>query len=61
MVLQGLGPVIWESLDQPTPLDTLVDQLASHPEAPEEAEQMVRDAVAQLAERGVLLLDPANA
>lgn len=60
MVLQGLGPVIRGSLDQPIPLDTLVDQLASHPEAPEGAERMVRDAVAQLAERGVLLLDQAS-
>lgn len=55
MLLQGLGPVIWETLVVPMPLDALVAQMVQQPHAPEDAEQVVRTAVDHLVERGVLI------
>lgn len=60
VVLQGLGPVIWDALEQSRLLESLVAHLVTLPDAPPGAEQTIRDAVDQLVGRGVLLRGQAS-
>lgn len=59
-VLRGLGPVLWEAVAEPQPLETLISDFCAAPDAPQDADQHVRKAVRELVKRGVLALDQAS-
>lgn len=59
-VLRGLGPILWEALAEPQPLETLISDFCAAPDAPHDADQHVHKAVRELVARGVLESDQAS-